>query len=151
MMKRKYLVILVVVSMILPVARNALSHCQLPCGIYDDQMRIQMIAEYITTIEKSMKEIITLTKEQPANYNQIVRWVVNKDEHANKLQEVVAQYFMTQRIKLDAKDYTQKVTVLHKMLVYAMKCKQTTDVGNVEVLRSLLKDFEALYFGKSGK
>jgi nickel superoxide dismutase len=151
MMKKKYVLILCAVFMILPGARYAFSHCQLPCGIYDDQMRIQMIAEDITTIEKSMKEILRLTTEDPANNNQIVRWVVNKENHANKLQEVVAQYFMTQRIKLDAKDYVKEITLLHKMLVYAMKCKQTTDVAHVEVLRSLLKDFEALYFGKGGK
>jgi nickel superoxide dismutase len=147
-MKKKYLVMLLVVALILPGARYALSHCEIPCGIYDDQMRIRMIAEHITTIEKSMKEIRRLATEHPANNNQIVRWVVNKENHANKLQEVVTQYFMTQRIKLDTANYAKKVTLLHKMLVYAMKCKQTTDVAHVGMLRSLLKDFETLYFGK---
>jgi len=36
---------------------------------------------------------------------------------------------------------------LHKMMLAAMKCKQTTDVANVENLRKLLKEFETLYFG----
>jgi nickel superoxide dismutase len=31
--------------------------CEIPCGIYDDEMRINMIAEHITTIEKSVKKL----------------------------------------------------------------------------------------------
>jgi nickel superoxide dismutase len=41
--------------------------------------------------------------------------------------------------------------VLHKLLVYAMKCKQTTDPSHIITLRSLLKEFEDLYFGHSHK
>lgn len=130
---------------ILPVAM-AWSHCEIPCGIYDDRMRIQMIDEHIATIEKSMKEIVKLQEEKPISYNQLVRWVVNKEDHANQLQEIVSQYFMTQRIKTDAKDYEKKVAVLHQLLVYAMKCKQTTDLSNTQKLRELIEQFEALYF-----
>ena len=127
-------------------ASTALSHCEIPCGIYDDHMRVHMIEEHITTIEKSMKQITSLQKEKPINYNQLVRWIMNKEDHANKLQEIVTQYFMTQRIKMDTKNYEKKVTLLHQMLVYAMKCKQTTDLSNTQKLRSLLKQFEDLYF-----
>jgi nickel superoxide dismutase len=133
--------------MILPAAQYALCHCEIPCGIYDDQMRVKMIGEHITTIEKSMKEILRLTTEHPMNHNQLVRWIMNKENHANKLQEIVTQYFMTQRIKLDAKDYGRKIALLHKMLVHAMQCKQTTDVAHVGTLRSVLKEFEVVYFG----
>jgi nickel superoxide dismutase len=58
---------------------------------------------------------------------------------------------MTQRIKPDAKKYSEKLAVLHKMLIYAMKCKQSTDVVHVNTLRSLTKEFEILYFGHSHK
>lgn len=127
-------------------ASTALSHCEIPCGIYDDHMRVHMIEEHITTIEKSMNQIMKLQKEKPINYNQLVRWIMNKEDHANKLQEIVTQYFMTQRIKVDTKNYEKKVTLLHQMLVYAMKCKQTTDLSNTQKLRSLLKQFEDFYF-----
>jgi nickel superoxide dismutase len=53
---------------------------------------------------------------------------------------------MTQRIKPDQKKYSEKLTLLHKILLDAMKCKQTTDLANVEALRKHLKEFEALYF-----
>jgi nickel superoxide dismutase len=52
---------------------------QLPCGIDDDQLRTQLIAEHATTIEKSMKQIMALSKANPTNNNQMVRWVSNKE------------------------------------------------------------------------
>jgi nickel superoxide dismutase len=76
----------------------------------------------------------------------MVRWVSNKEKHANEIQHIVSQYFMTQRIKPDQKKYSEKLTVLHKILIDAMKCKQTTDLAQVEALRKHLKKFEALYF-----
>jgi len=128
------------------------AHCEIPCGIYDDGARIDMIAEHATTIEKSMKEISILQQAKPVNYfNQLVRWVVNKEEHANAVQHIVTQYFMTQRIKFDSKGYGEKLALLHQMLVYAMKCKQTTDLTHVEKLRSALAEFRNLYFGSSQK
>ena len=122
------------------------AHCEIPCGIYDDQLRVQLIAEHATTIEKSMKQIMELGKANPVNYNQLVRWVSNKEDHATEIQQIVSQYFMTQRIKPDQKKYSEKLIVLHKMLVAAMKCKQTTDLANVEALKTHLKEFETLYF-----
>ena len=127
------------------------AHCEIPCGIYDDAMRLDQIAEHIKTIEKSMKQITELSKGSPVNYNQLVRWVSNKETHANEIQHIVTQYFMTQRIKPDAKKYAEKLKVLHHMLIYAMKSKQTTDSGNTEKLKALLKEFEILYHGHSDR
>jgi len=98
-----------------------------------------------------MLKIMELAKKNPVNYNQIVRWVSNKEGHADEIQHIVSQYFMIQRIKPDQKQYPEKLAILHKMLLAAMHCKQTTDLAHVETLRSLLKNFEALYFGESSK
>lgn len=129
----------------------ASAHCEIPCGIYDDEMRINMIGEHITTIEKSMNQITDLAGQKPMNHNQLTRWVMNKEHHANELQQIVTQYFMTQRIKLDAEKYAEKLTLLHKLLVFSMKCKQTTDLSHIATLRSLLKEFQGLYFGHGHK
>jgi len=127
------------------------AHCEIPCGIYDDAMRLDQVAEHIKTIEKSMKQITELSKGSPVNYNQLVRWVSNKETHANEIQHIVTKYFMTQRIKPDAKKYAEKLKVLHHMLIYAMKSKQTTDPENTEKLKALLKEFEILYHGHSDR
>lgn len=129
------------------------AHCEIPCGIYEDTIRIELIKEHITTIEKSMKMIIELSEEEVLNYNQIVRWVVNKEEHAKKLQDIVSQYFLHQRIKpadpeneeMYAK-YIERLTLLHELLVYSMKAKQTIDLQYIEKLRTTIHDFEHAYF-----
>jgi nickel superoxide dismutase len=138
------------------MSRFLFSHCQVPCGIYDDQMRIKMIAEHITTMEKAMNQVISLSKESKPNYNQIVRWVVNKEKHAEELGNIVTYYFMTQRLKpvlkTDAKhyaNYREKLELLHHLLFYTMKAKQSTDLKTIEKLRVLLKKFEEAYFGKN--
>jgi hypothetical protein len=56
---------------------------------------------------------------------------------------------MTQRIRPDSEKYSDTLSVLHKMLQAAMKCKQGIDLANVQTLRSLLKEFEVLYLGHS--
>ncbi len=127
-------------------AGMALAHCEIPCGIYDDQARINMINEHIATIEKSMKQIKLLEKEKNINFNQLVRWIMNKEDHATEIQTIASEYFLTQRIKPEAKDYHQKLALLQQMLVYAMKCKQTTDLRNAAKLRDLVKQFHLLYF-----
>jgi nickel superoxide dismutase len=132
-------------------ASNIAAHCEIPCGIYDDELRAKLLYEHTVTIEKSMQKITALSKENPVNYNQITRWVSNKEDHASQVQHIVSQYFMTQRIKPDAKQYSEKIVLLHKMLLASMKCKQTTDQTHVNTLHSLLKEFEILYFGHSLK
>jgi nickel superoxide dismutase len=150
-MKAKHSSMILAVLLVALSAVNAAAHCEIPCGIYDDQLRADLIAEHATTIEKSMNKIMELSKQPTSNYNQLVRWISNKEKHADEIQHIVTQYFMTQRINPDAKKYLDKLAVLHKMLIYAMKCKQTTDVSNVNSLRSLLKNFEVLYFGHTHK
>ena len=79
--------------------------------------------------------------------NQAVRWVMNKEKHADELSEIVTYYFMAQRIKPDCEDYHLKLTQLHQILVYSMKAKQSTDMANVEKLKELIHNFEHSYMG----
>lgn len=141
-----------VLSLVLPgillLVSLAAAHCEIPCGIYDDEMRIEMLREHITTIEKSMNQVILLEKDATRKANQLTRWVMNKEQHADELQEIVSQYFMTQRLKPDAKDYASKLQLLHEMLLAGMKSKQTTDLGQVKRLRELVDLFEKAYFVK---
>ncbi|MGD8720062.1 MAG: superoxide dismutase [Ni] [Candidatus Zixiibacteriota bacterium] len=132
----------------------AFSHCQVPCGIYDDELRVKAIAEDITTVEKCMKMIDELSADPAANMNQIVRWINTKEYHADDIMEIAADYFMAQRIKPTAADggdayaeYVERLALMHEIMYNAMKAKQTTDPAHVEKLRSLLAAFETAYFG----
>lgn len=128
------------------LAGTAFSHCQVPCGVYTDEMRFSMIEEDLQTIEKAMAQITKLSQGSEADIATVARWTMVKEEHADKIQDIVSVYFMTQRIKPDAKDYVEKLTTLHGLLISAMKCKQTVDPAHVETTRTLLKKFHGLYF-----
>jgi len=156
-MKNRRLAYALVLVAVMLLSRGVWSHCEIPCGIYDDELRYDLLEEHITTIEKSMDMAVQLSAEGDKNYNQLVRWVVNKEDHANKFMEIVTQYFLTQRIKpagSDAGDeyeyYITQVSLMHRMLVSAMKCKQTTDKSHVEKLRELVAESRKLYFEKHG-
>ncbi|MGD9098186.1 MAG: superoxide dismutase [Ni] [Desulfobacterales bacterium] len=138
--------IMIVLTAALAFAQTARAHCEIPCGIYDDRARVQLIAEHIGTIEKSIKQVLDLQQAEQVKYNQLVRWIVNKENHATEIQTIVSQYFMTQRIKPDTEQYARKIAVLHQMLITAMKCKQTTELKYVAELRELLQTFDQLYF-----
>ena len=158
-MKRIFLVaILLIAGIQLHNLSQVKAHCEIPCGIYDDQLRINLLLEHITTIEKSMNEINELSKAEEKNYNQIVRWVVNKEEHANKIHELVSQYFLHQRVKIaDPSDevayakYVAQLTSLHAVLVYAMKSKQTTDLTFIKKMQDAVHTFEHNYFEEEHK
>jgi len=100
-------------------------HCEVPCGIYGDSLRVLLIKEHIKTVEKAMMKIQELSNDPEPNYNQLIRWVMNKESHAEKIQHIVSQYFLHQRIKLtDPSDkmkhekYTAQLTHLHEILVF---------------------------------
>ena len=152
----KLLTVFILISMF--SGTSLFAHCEIPCGIYNDQLRIELIWEHITTIEKSMNQVNTLSKEGTLNYNQLVRWVSNKEDHANELQHIVTQYFMTQRIKPAEQGdeaahaaYLKKLEILHGLLVNAMKAKQTTDLAHIKSLRDLTDQFVDVYFDADAK
>lgn len=145
----------VVAALVLAGAHGLMSHCQIPCGIYGDSTRFDLLREHADTIEKSMTQITELSKEPAENANQLVRWVSNKEVHADELTDIVTFYFLAQRVKPVPKTdeaahdkYVAQLEMLHRMMVAAMKSKQTTDVQHVTELRRLIHDFEVLYTGK---
>ncbi|MBN2143369.1 MAG: superoxide dismutase [Candidatus Aureabacteria bacterium] len=130
---------------------TAHSHCQIPCGIYNDEARFAMLNEHVATIEKSINEILRLSSEDQKNFNQIVRWIDNKDEHANKITDIACDYFLAQRLPLEPEkdgSYSKKLTLLHQMIVYSMKLKQTTDLDFVKKIKQTIADFHDAYFIK---
>ncbi len=143
----------VLMSILSLSALQSQAHCEIPCGIYGDSVRISLILEHIETIEKSMNQINELSKQSNPDYNQLVRWVVNKEEHAQKIQDIVSRYFLHQRIIPASADndeayekYRNQLETLHHILVFAMKSKQSTDLNVVDDLKKKVHDFEGMYF-----
>jgi nickel superoxide dismutase len=124
----------------------AFAHCQIPCGIYDDHARIQTMREDVATVEKSVKLIRELSgKTDAQSQNQLVRWVMNKEKHAQNIIATVSDYFLTQRVKPDAKDYAQRLARHHAVILAAMKAKQNADMPSVEALRQSVEAVSPYY------
>ena len=155
-MKRQVKFIALTAAVLFTVALHAPiadAHCQVPCGIYGDQARFVELKEHITTIEKAMTSINELQKSPSENMNQLVRWVNNKDSHADEIAEIITKYFLQQRIKpeeakSDHDSWMAKVTACHHILVSSMKAKQSTDLQHVEDLREHLNAFAEAYLSK---
>lgn len=149
---KRTVVIAFLIGLFMPVFSSA--HCEIPCGIYGDEMRFDLMVEHIATMEKSMTMIKTLSTEKNIDYNQLIRWVNNKELHANYLQEIVSQYFLTQRVKPAGPDdparlsiYRQQLELCHRLLLLAMKAKQSTDNDIIHQLLTTLDEFWGVYFG----
>ncbi len=133
-------------------------HCEVPCGIYADQMRFEMMLEDTATIAKAIKSVNDITAGfetgGPPNaktINQMVRWTNTKESHATNTQKIVAQYFLTQRIKADKEGYAKQLAAAHKVMVCAMKCKQDADPKTADALKNAIYDLYRAYEGKEPK
>ena len=152
---KKSLIIFTFLILAFGFSKSTFAHCEMPCGIYNDELRVEMLKEHFQTIEKAMKKIEELQSAEVINYNQLVRWINTKEEHAKLIQEIAEQYFLTQRVKFadpsegeKYEKYITQLTSMHQLIVYAMKSKQTTDVANVEAMSKALTVFEDSYFGE---
>jgi nickel superoxide dismutase len=155
-MKKVRILMYVVLGLVavLSPAYYALAHCQIPCGIYDDGMRFTLMKEHVTTVTKAIRQIEDLSSDAGKNANQVVRWTMNKEDHADQLSEIVTQYFLQQRIKPTTERsgkewdaYVNKLRLCHEMLVTSMKVKQTVSLEAATKLGSLVDEFEAAYSG----
>jgi len=146
-MKRWLMSAVMVVGAALPMAYLG-AHCEVPCGIYDDAARFQQVLEDQATIAKAIAGIQELAKEHIAtDLNQLSRWVATKEAHATNTQHIIAQYFMTQKIKTDDPRCANKLTAAHGVLVAAMKCKQSADPATADGLKAAIVAFQKAYGG----
>jgi nickel superoxide dismutase len=124
------------------MSSQVMAHCQVPCGIYDDNARVMSMLEDAATINKAVKLIAQLAgKVDAQSQNQLIRWVITKEQHAQNIIDKISDYFLTQRVKSDQKDYTERLSKHHAVIVAAMKAKQNADKKYVI---NLQKSIEAL-------
>jgi nickel superoxide dismutase len=106
----------------LALSTTVFAHCQVPCGIFTDQLRFEQLLEDEQTIAKA--------------------------EHAAKVQETIATYFLAQRIKADSPRYMEQLKAAHAVTVAAMKCKQSTDAATAKALEDAIFNLYRAYEGK---
>ena len=140
------LIAFTVIGTSLALPNPAYAHCQIPCGIYDDYARVQSMLEDAATVEKSARLIAKLAgKSDAQSQNQLVRWVMNKENHAQKIISTISDYFLTQRVKPSQKDYAERLIKHHTVIIAAMKAKQNADVKYAKTLKESIKALSSYY------
>ena len=125
---------------------TAYAHCQIPCGIYDDHARVEQMLEDSATILKASRLIVQLSgKTDAQSQNQLVRWVMNKEKHAQNVISTISDYFLTQRVKTSQKDYVERLKKHHAVIIAAMKAKQNADEKVVLALQKCIEDLTPYY------
>lgn len=132
-------VMVLAVSLII-YSPSAYSHCQIPCGIYDDHARVKTMLEDAETARKAIDLIAELSKKSDMqSNNQIIRWVMSKESHAQNIISSISDYFLTQRVKSKQKDYIERLKKHHAVIVAAMKVKQNADMTYVDALEESIE------------
>lgn len=135
----------------LAVPSVAHAHCQVPCGIYGDQLRFEQLLEDTMTIAKAqaqLNELLAGGAPTAQSVNQMARWVMTKEEHAGHVQETLQAYFLAQRIKADSPRYVEQLKAAHTVITSAMKCKQSADGTTAEALKEAVFNLYRAYEGK---
>jgi len=131
-------------------------HCQVPCGIFDDPAMVESVKEDAATIRKAMVQIgeLMAEKQTPTIFNQMVRWVNTKEDHACKIITKMSEYGLCQRCKHfsdptspfeNEKDYTDAVLAHHTVMTASMKCKQNVDESFCDKLDHAIGDMGKMY------
>ncbi|MDF1738288.1 MAG: superoxide dismutase [Ni] [Verrucomicrobiales bacterium] len=142
--------ILLVTFLATSFSQKAMAHCQVPCGIFADQLRFEAMLEDQTTIAKANGQMAELLKEStPLAANQATRWILTKEDHCSKIMETVAEYFMAQRIKPDAENYEKTLVAAHNVMRAAMKAKQDPSAEVAEALKTSILELYESYEGKA--
>ncbi|MCF6229721.1 MAG: superoxide dismutase, Ni [Gammaproteobacteria bacterium] len=131
---------LLLVSSLFMLPKMAYAHCQIPCGIYDDHAKVQEMLQEAKTIKRATTFITDLSKKTDAqSQHQTIRWIMNKEEHAQQIITTIADYFLTQRVKEAHKDYADRLKKHHSVMVAAMKAKQNSDVKYADALEKSIQ------------
>jgi len=132
-------------------------HCQVPCGIFDDPAIVAEIKQAAETIRKSMVQSSELhaglvAQTSPQSLNQMIRWVMTKEEHCTKIITAISEYCLCQRVKKEVfasdADYVDALKAHHAVMQKAVKCKQSVDPADADALDHAIADFSKMYLPK---
>lgn len=124
-MLKKILIGLIMISWSCPL--QLMAHCQMPCGIYHDEMVFDQIDQFVETTVKAISVMQESAFSTVQDRNAFVRWVMQKDKNADETAHLITTYFLQQKIKPHEEDTTKRVLSAHLLLFYLVQIKQTVD------------------------
>lgn len=114
------------------------AHCQLPCGIYHDDMVFSHIDQYVETMYKGISVLNEIKVHGVHDWNEVIRWVMLKEKESDEIAELITTYFLQQKIKPGEVDTPKRLASAHQLLFYLVGIKQNTDV---KVVKKFLEEW----------
>lgn len=128
---------------IAPFALNA--HCQMPCGIYHDNMVYDQIDQFVETVYKGVSVLNESKFSTPKERNEYIRWVGEKEHGCNDVAELILTYFLQQKIKPGEADTVKRLTSAHNLLFLLVAIKQNTDLDTVKQFNGEWEKFKLMF------
>jgi nickel superoxide dismutase len=126
-----------------PVALNA--HCQMPCGIYHDNMVYDQIDQFVETVYKGITVLNDSKFSNSRERNECIRWVAEKESSCNNVAELILTYFLQQKIKPGEADTVKRLTTAHNLLFLLVAIKQNTDIDTVKQFNGEWEKFKLMF------
>ncbi len=121
------------------------SHCQMPCGIYHDNMVFDTIDQYVETMFKGSSVLKENKFATLRDKNEFIRWVIEKEKASDDVSTLITTYFLQQKIKPDETDTVKRITAAHKLLVLAVLIKQNPDHKYVDEFADVWEKFKTMF------
>ena len=129
---KKILLTAAVVTLVATSPTSLEAHCQMPCGIYHDDMVYDRIDQYVETMVKAMSMLKKNDFANPDESNRFVRWVIQKETASDEIAQILTAYFLQQKIKPGEADTAARLESAHRLLFLLVAIKQNTDVAIVD-------------------
>lgn len=142
---KKNLLLILSLSMLMLKNSNLEAHCQMPCGIYHDDMVYDQIDQFVETVYKGISVMKDSKFETLRDRNEFIRWVVQKEKECDEIAELITIYFLQQKIKPDEPDTTKRLISAHKMLFLIVAIKQNADLEFVKQFNQEWEKFKLMF------
>lgn len=142
-MKTLFLTIGIVGSLYLSASLDA--HCQMPCGIYHDDMVYDQIDQYTETMYKGIAVMNDSKFQTVKERNEFVRWVLQKETATDETAILLTKYFLQQKIKPGEPDTAKRIECVHKLLFLLVAIKQNADLSFVKEFTDEWERFKLMF------
>ncbi len=124
---------------------NLQAHCQMPCGIYHDDMVYDFIDQYVETMIKAVTVMNQNKFETVRDKNEFVRWVIEKEKESTEISNLITSFFMQQKIKPGETDTAKRIEAAHKLLCLIVSIKQNADIKIIESFNDEWEKFKLMF------
>lgn len=124
---------------------SLIAHCQMPCGIYHDNMVYDQIDQYVETMYKGITVLNDNKFSSVKERNEFARWVYEKEHETKDAADLILRYFLQQKIKPGEADTVKRLTSAHKLLFLMVAIKQGVDLETVKEFNAEWERFKLMF------